>query len=53
MVKTSLACDSEGLQIAAKELGMVCFPKRNLLTAMIPLHRRDVHLKKYVSEPEV
>ena len=27
---------------------MVCFPKRNLYTAMIPLHRRDVHLKKYV-----
>lgn len=28
---------------------MVCFPKRNFLTAMIPLHRRDVHMKKYVA----
>ena len=25
---------------------MVCFPKRNLLTAMIPLHRKAVHMKK-------
>ncbi|RDX52693.1 hypothetical protein OH76DRAFT_1454157 [Lentinus brumalis] len=40
----------EDAKIAAKELGMVCFPKRNLLTAMIPLHRRDVHLKKLLSQ---
>ncbi|KAI0747682.1 muts domain V-domain-containing protein [Daedaleopsis nitida] len=37
-------------KIAAKELGMVCFPKRNLLTAMIPVHRKDVHLKKLLSQ---
>ncbi|KAI0668532.1 muts domain V-domain-containing protein [Trametes maxima] len=36
--------------IAAKELGVVCFPKRNLFTAMIPLLRRDVHLKKLLSQ---
>ncbi|KAI0648249.1 muts domain V-domain-containing protein [Trametes meyenii] len=40
----------EDAKIAAKELGMVCFPKRNLYTAMIPLHRRDVHLKKLLSQ---
>ncbi|KAI0350070.1 hypothetical protein OH77DRAFT_1413634 [Trametes cingulata] len=40
----------EDAKIASKELGMVCFPKRNLLTAMIPLHRRDVHLKKLLSQ---
>ncbi|KAI0637370.1 muts domain V-domain-containing protein [Trametes polyzona] len=40
----------EDAKIASKELGMVCFPKRNLLTAMIPLHRRDVHMKKLLSQ---
>ncbi|KAI0781314.1 muts domain V-domain-containing protein [Trametes elegans] len=40
----------EDARIASKELGMVCFPKRNLYTAMIPLHRRDVHLKKLLSQ---
>ncbi|KAI0806964.1 muts domain V-domain-containing protein [Fomes fomentarius] len=40
----------EDAKIAAKELGMVCFPKRNLLTAMIPLHRQDIHLKKLLSQ---
>ncbi|KAI0373318.1 hypothetical protein BV20DRAFT_1104314 [Pilatotrama ljubarskyi] len=40
----------EDAKIASKELGMVCFPKRNLLTAMIPLHRRDVHLKKLLAQ---
>ncbi|EIW60757.1 mismatch repair protein MSH3 [Trametes versicolor FP-101664 SS1] len=39
----------EDAKIASKELGMVCFPKRNFLTAMIPLHRRDVHMKKLLS----
>jgi DNA mismatch repair protein MSH3 len=33
-------------QIAAKELGIVCYPDRNFLSASIPTHRRDVHLKK-------
>ncbi|KAH9890684.1 muts domain V-domain-containing protein [Cubamyces lactineus] len=40
----------EDAKIASKELGVVCFPKRNLFTAMIPLHRRDVHLKKLLSQ---
>ncbi|KAH9857640.1 muts domain V-domain-containing protein [Lenzites betulinus] len=40
----------EDAKIASKELGIVCFPKRNLYTAMIPLHRRDVHMKKLLSQ---
>ncbi|KAL7283069.1 hypothetical protein ACG7TL_002493 [Trametes sanguinea] len=40
----------EDAKVASKELGVVCFPKRNLHTAMIPLHRRDVHLKKLLSQ---
>lgn len=34
-------------QIASTELGIACFPNRNFIEAMIPVHRRDVHLKKY------
>ncbi|KAI0340128.1 DNA mismatch repair protein MSH3 [Trametopsis cervina] len=37
-------------QIAAKLLGIACFRKRNFMTAMIPVHRREVHLKKLLSE---
>ncbi|KAH0827010.1 muts domain V-domain-containing protein [Lanmaoa asiatica] len=33
-------------QIASQELGIVAYRRRNLLTASIPVHRRDVHLKK-------
>jgi DNA mismatch repair protein MSH3 len=33
-------------QIAAKELGIVCYPYRNFLSASIPVQRRDIHLKK-------
>jgi DNA mismatch repair protein MSH3 len=33
-------------QVAAKELGMVAFNDRNFIVASIPIHRRDVHLKK-------
>ena len=29
-------------------LGVVCFQKRNFLNAMIPVHRKEVHLKKCV-----
>lgn len=36
------------LQVASTELGIACFPHRNFMEAMIPVHRRDVHLKKYV-----
>jgi len=35
-------------KVAAKELGMVAFNDRNFLVASIPIHRRDIHLKKYV-----
>lgn len=35
-------------QIASQELGIVAYTRRNLLTASIPVHRRDVHLKKLV-----
>lgn len=35
-------------QIASQELGIVAYRRRNLLTASIPVHRRDVHLKKSV-----
>ncbi|KAJ6455723.1 DNA mismatch repair protein MSH3 [Mycena sanguinolenta] len=37
-------------KVAAKELGMVCFPDRNFLVASIPEHRRDIHLKKLLSQ---
>lgn len=26
----------------------MCFPYRNFLSASIPVHRRDVHIKKFV-----
>ncbi|EIM90301.1 DNA mismatch repair protein MSH3 [Stereum hirsutum FP-91666 SS1] len=37
-------------RIAAKELGIVCFVKRNFETASIPTHRGDIHLKKLLSQ---
>ncbi|KAH9929644.1 muts domain V-domain-containing protein [Amylocystis lapponica] len=37
-------------KIASAELGIVCFPKRNFFIAMIPLHRREIHLKKLLSK---
>ncbi|KAG8884457.1 Mismatch repair protein msh3 [Tulasnella sp. 331] len=36
-------------QTASKELGIACFPDRNFLTAYIPTHRKNVHLKKLIS----
>ncbi|THH32975.1 hypothetical protein EUX98_g1202 [Antrodiella citrinella] len=36
--------------IAAKDLGIVAFQNRNFLTASIPVHRRDVHLKKLLAQ---
>jgi DNA mismatch repair protein MSH3 len=33
-------------QVAARELGMVCFPDRNFMVASVPTFRRDVYLKK-------
>ncbi|KAJ7343625.1 muts domain V-domain-containing protein [Mycena albidolilacea] len=40
----------EDAKAAAKELGMVCFLDRNFLVASIPTHRRDIHLKKLLSQ---
>ncbi|KAK0228364.1 muts domain V-domain-containing protein [Armillaria fumosa] len=37
-------------KIASKELGMVSFNDRNFLVASIPSHRRDIHLKKLLSQ---
>ncbi|KAF7304661.1 DNA mismatch repair protein [Mycena kentingensis (nom. inval.)] len=39
----------EDAKIAQKELGMVRIFKHNFDTASIPLHRRDVHIKKLLS----
>ncbi|KAF9477374.1 hypothetical protein BDN70DRAFT_881277 [Pholiota conissans] len=39
----------EDAKVAAKELGMVAFMDRNFLVASIPVHRRDIHLKKLLS----
>lgn len=41
------------IQIASEELGIACFPHRNFTEAMIPVHRRDIHLKKYISPSRV
>ncbi|KIY51004.1 hypothetical protein FISHEDRAFT_38295 [Fistulina hepatica ATCC 64428] len=40
----------EDAQIAAQELGMIAFQDRNFQVASIPVHRRDVHLKKLLSQ---
>ncbi|KAJ7685045.1 DNA mismatch repair protein MSH3 [Mycena polygramma] len=40
----------EDAKVAAKELGMVCFTDRNFLVASIPTHRKDIHLKKLLSQ---
>ncbi|KAF8626218.1 hypothetical protein AX15_004907 [Amanita polypyramis BW_CC] len=37
-------------KVASKELGMVAYTDRNFLVASIPTHRRDVHLKKLLSQ---
>ncbi|CCF50824.1 hypothetical protein NDA10_001462 [Ustilago hordei] len=39
----------EDARIASKELNIMCFPERNLLTAMIPVHRLHIHVKKLIS----
>lgn len=40
----------ESATIASKELGIIAYPRRNLMTAGIPTHRRDVHVKKLLSQ---
>ncbi|PWN47643.1 hypothetical protein IE53DRAFT_238042 [Violaceomyces palustris] len=39
----------EDARIASKELNIMCFKERNLMTAMIPIHRLSVHVKKLIS----
>lgn len=39
----------EDARIASQALNIMCFPERNLLSAMIPVHRINVHVKKLVS----
>lgn len=38
----------EDARIASKELSIMCFPERNLLTAMIPVHRLHIHVKRLI-----
>ncbi|CUA72462.1 DNA mismatch repair protein msh3 [Rhizoctonia solani] len=40
----------EDARVASKELGIACFMDKNFLTASIPVHRRDVHVKKLISQ---
>ena len=38
----------EDARIASKHLNIMCFPERNLLTAMIPVHRLHIHVKRLI-----
>lgn len=38
----------EDARIASKELNVMCFPDRNFLTAMIPVHRLHIHVKRLI-----
>ncbi|KAI0792873.1 muts domain V-domain-containing protein [Abortiporus biennis] len=40
----------EDATVAAQTLGIIAYQKRNFLTAGIPVHRREVHLKKLLSQ---
>ncbi|KDN51533.1 hypothetical protein RSAG8_00078, partial [Rhizoctonia solani AG-8 WAC10335] len=40
----------EDARVASRELGIACFMDKNFLTASIPVHRRDVHVKKLISQ---
>ncbi|KIK21377.1 hypothetical protein PISMIDRAFT_681294 [Pisolithus microcarpus 441] len=40
----------ESAMIASRELGVVAYLRRNLMTAFIPVHRRDLHVKKLLSQ---
>ncbi|KAH9926110.1 muts domain V-domain-containing protein [Fomitopsis serialis] len=40
----------EDASIASKELGVVCFPKRNFLNAWVPPHRKHIYLRKLLSQ---
>ncbi|KAK0552687.1 Mismatch repair protein msh3 [Tilletia horrida] len=36
-------------RIASRELNIACFPEKHLLTAMIPVHRLHVHIRKLIA----
>ncbi|EPQ29014.1 uncharacterized protein PFL1_03304 [Pseudozyma flocculosa PF-1] len=36
-------------RIASRELNIMCFPEKNLMTAMIPVHRLHIHVKKLIA----
>ncbi|CAD6950854.1 unnamed protein product [Tilletia caries] len=36
-------------RVASRELNIACFPEKNLLTAMIPVHRLHVHIRKLIA----
>ncbi|KAG8728012.1 Mismatch repair protein msh3, partial [Ceratobasidium sp. 428] len=40
----------EDARVASRELGIACFMDKNFLTASIPVHRRNVHVKKLISQ---
>ncbi|KAF8710358.1 Component of the post-replicative DNA mismatch repair system (MMR), partial [Rhizoctonia solani] len=40
----------EDARVASRELGIACFMDKNFLTASIPVHRRDVHVKKAIRQ---
>ncbi|KAG2157395.1 muts domain V-domain-containing protein [Suillus clintonianus] len=40
----------ESAKIASGELGIIAYMKRNLLTASIPVHRKEVHMRKLLSK---
>ncbi|SNX86158.1 related to DNA mismatch repair protein [Melanopsichium pennsylvanicum] len=38
----------EDARVASRILNIMCFPERNLLTAMIPVHRLHIHVKRLI-----
>ncbi|KAG8715116.1 Mismatch repair protein msh3 [Ceratobasidium sp. 394] len=40
----------EDARVASRELGVACFMDKNFLTASIPVHRRNIHVKKLISQ---
>jgi len=45
-IENSCITDNKHWQIASTELGIIAYMKRNLLTASIPVQRKEVHMKK-------
>ncbi|KAI0031692.1 muts domain V-domain-containing protein [Vararia minispora EC-137] len=52
MVEVGYKCKffGEDAKIAAKELGIVAYPDRNFTVAHVPVHRREIHMKKLLSQ---